>query len=504
MKSILDKLPHRKSLGLVINERQLVLSMTVITALGATEVERRTLPLGGDSLQEALRKLLEPLASQPRWLKAPVYVGLPALGVFFSSRPIKALLRDAAPQALLHEILQSSNLNVDDMEVDMLRLQPGKQAVASIVACRKKYLSPILECLADCGLTVARIEPAPCALVRAAQARYRTPRRASVVLRIFVGSDSTLAVLCSPEQPLLWRSFRLQGREMAATILTALRAMGTLCQYVGLQQSIDTLMIHGARDLASLGIDPARDAPGVRMSAHEGPALDAEELATVLAQSCQNPELETFNLIREVAPPAPVLSMVPIGQIAFQVVVLAAATGLMIDDLRRVETSGTAIEQELTSIDWLKNQPDAKLEAERKELTTRVESAQKYLASRILWTECLREVATRLPPDMVATAIDGQSDFNPAVKDPTKLRRSFTVALEVPTPVSGAIPPEVNQLLTSLRSSKVLSDYLPTIEMAALRWGTSRATNLPAATFSVVCQPPPKGSAKKRSETPSK
>ena len=73
-------------------------------------------------------------------------------------------------------MLRSSNLVIDDMNVDMIKSQPGKHPVASIIATRRKYLAPILNGLESCGVRPSQIEPVPFALLRAAFRRHRPVR----------------------------------------------------------------------------------------------------------------------------------------------------------------------------------------------------------------------------------------------------------------------------------------------------------------------------------------
>ena len=63
------------------------------------------------------------------------------------------------------------------MALDVIKAAPDKRQVASIVSCRKKYLSGLLSALESCGVRPFRAEPHPCALLRYASQRYRAPRK---------------------------------------------------------------------------------------------------------------------------------------------------------------------------------------------------------------------------------------------------------------------------------------------------------------------------------------
>ena len=114
-------------------------------------------------------------------------IGLPALRVFFSTRPIQADNREASPEVLLHEVLQSPNLNIDEMAVDMIRLSPASGRWRAWSACRQKYLAGVLAALEAAGSSRARPSrrPAPCCATRRAAPAAAA---AKAFVRVFLGA----------------------------------------------------------------------------------------------------------------------------------------------------------------------------------------------------------------------------------------------------------------------------------------------------------------------------
>src|SRR5205823_13065133 len=133
--------------GLAIEEREVAVSQVAMTPIGRVEVVQDRAAYEAEGLAAALESLLAKHFSRRDLERARVTVGLPALRVFFSTRPIQAENLQASPEVLLHEVLQSPSLNVDDMVVDLIKAKPGYRALASIVSCRKKYLAGVLAAL---------------------------------------------------------------------------------------------------------------------------------------------------------------------------------------------------------------------------------------------------------------------------------------------------------------------------------------------------------------------
>ena len=176
-----------------------------------------------EQLLDAFERMFDPLAGKRRRRGKLVASGLPLFRVFFSTRPLKATNVEASPKILLHEVLQSPNSNVDDMAVNMLQGSPAKRPVVSLVSCQKKYIAGILARFQECGIRPFQIEPAACALLRIAEMRHRSPRKAKTVLRLFLGeSDRGLAVLLTSGWPLMPRSFVVET-DLNATVTSNVR-----------------------------------------------------------------------------------------------------------------------------------------------------------------------------------------------------------------------------------------------------------------------------------------
>ena len=284
MKSFLAKLAIRKVIGVYVGEQEIAISKVAATPLGPIEIASCRQAYAPDQLDTALRGLLVPLLGQRRNCRIPVMLGLSGKHVFFSSRPIKIADSDASPQVLLHEVLQSSGISVDEMVLDMVKLQPGVRPVASIVACRRKYLAGLLTGLQGCGVSPFRTEPAPCALLRLARVRHQAPRRARTALRIFLGESQGLAVLAVANAPFVWRYFDLPRGDEALAIISTVRIIQTLGKPCGIESTVNVVMIHGRAELRGLvGLEELEQQAGVHVSWFEEPKLNDSSVAFGLA-----------------------------------------------------------------------------------------------------------------------------------------------------------------------------------------------------------------------------
>ena len=179
MKSLLAKIVMGREIGVMIDDHEIAVSRVATTVLGPVELTRETAPLRTEQLEATLARLVKPLLPRRKLTRVKVVVGLPILRVFYSTRPIQGNNRDASPEVLLHEVLQSPTINIDELHVDLIKTQPGRRPLASLVSCRKKYLSNILAAFEAIEVMPMRAEPAPCACsgTRGGIARPGGPRR---------------------------------------------------------------------------------------------------------------------------------------------------------------------------------------------------------------------------------------------------------------------------------------------------------------------------------------
>ncbi len=486
MRAVLNRLALRKDVGLAIGDREVAVSEVATTPLGRVEVARDRELLGDDGLASAVGRLLSRRFSKKDLAQARVTIGLPALRVFFSTRPIQADNREASPEVLLHEVLQSPNLNIDDMAVDMIRLRPGQRPLASIVACRKKYLGGVLAALGSAGVEPWVAEPSPCALLRDAAKRLRPPGRSKAFVRVILGDGQGLAVLmAAPEAPLMWRPFDLTAGGEALAIRAAVAALRSLGRFCGQEGEVDAALIHGRPDLGPLAeVADAESLPGVRLLRHDAPALDEGAVAAGLAEG-PGPGVASFNLVRSLGRGLSILDIFPWGQAVLQVALLAAATLFLrhrLGDARAAARAATADDAHYT---WAAKIPTEKLKDEKKDLEQRSEAIRTFLSTRVLWTAHVRDMAARLGPAIALTSFQGAAELEGGKGKP---KRALALKLSAPIKKAGAMPEEIDGFLRTLRGDPLLRRDFPEIEMGDLRWSPATAGQ-PTAAFSVTCQP---------------
>jgi hypothetical protein len=502
VRGLLSRLALRKEIGLALGDREVAVSQVATTPLGRVEVARDREPIGEDGLAPALARLLGRRFTRKELGRTRVAIGLPALRVFFSTRPIQADNCEASPEVLLHEVLQSPTISADDMVVDMIRLKPGQRLLASLVACRKKYLSGVLAALESVGVEPCVAEPSPCALVREASRRLRPPGRSKAFVRVILGPAGGLAVLtAAPAVPLMWRAFDLPAGGEATAIRAATASLASLGKFCGQEGEVDAVLVHGRPDLGPLAeVAEAEALPGVKLLRHDAPGLDEGTVAYGLAEG-PGPDVAAFNLVRSLGRGLSILDIFPWGQAVLQVGLLVAATLFVRHRLGEAVAEARAARNEDGHYAWAAKIPTEKLREEKKDLVQRAEALRTFLSTRIVWTAHIRDMAARLGPVIMLTSFQGLAELEGGK---AKAKKGLSLKLAAPIPKAGVMPKEIDGFLRTLRDDALLKRDFPEVEMADLRFAQGGAGGGPTATFNVNCAPGAAKPAPAKGQAPAK
>lgn len=490
MRSVLARFAIKKAIGLYVGEQQITACEVASTPLGPVQIACQSESYEPDQLSDTIGRLLKPMLGRRK--RGPqVAVGFPATRVFFSTRPIRTTHSDASAQVLLHEVLQSPNICIDDMLVEVIKADSGKRKLASIVSCRKKFMAGLLETLNECGVRPFRAEPAPCALLRAAAQQRRPPRRSKIVLRIFLGDRQGLAVVNAGDLSVLWRFFNWSPDGETAAICSAVRSVGALIGHCGIDAPLDVVMIHGRADLRTqLESAEFRQQVSIPLVWSGAPELNDAAVAFGLALGCLGQQsLDAFDLSRSLKPRISLWDIFPFGEVAAQVVLVVCMGLFLLSRSRNVEEALVPVQAQYAKRAWLASMPQAEIQKERQELEQRVEAIRKFVATRIIWTAYTHDISTRLPADATMMMFQGLCELETSGKNVIKPKKAFTIRASAPIAQDGSTPKEIDRFLTALRGNALLKRDFPIVDLADIKWYQPNITAPATALFTVICLP---------------
>jgi hypothetical protein len=286
-----------------------------------------------------------------------------------------------------------------------------------------------------------------------------------------------------------WWKFALPPGGERGAILCAARTLQTLAKYCGIETPLKTAIVHGRPDLhGMLGEEGFVAEIGVRVACCSGPELDGPAMAFGLALGCMKPEAKALDLSRTLKPRVSIRQIFPWGEMFLQAG-LIFCTGLLL----AVRSMGLNDASLATRIE---NQghpclatPRAELERQRNELHQKVEAIEKFLETRILWSNYTHDIPAQLPPNARINVMQGFAEMESVGKrneSVAKSKRSLLIQATAPLSSAGAVPHEVDALLDALRNLPLLKHDFPTVELADIR-RYRLAGMTPTANFTVIC-----------------
>ncbi len=483
MKSLLAKFSMRRFVGLYLGEHEVAVSEVAVTPLGPVEIVSRTEPCPPNELLNVIERVLQSLQGRKQ-RRLQVAIGLPNSRVFFGTRPLRGAT-DTSPAGVMQKLLCSPNVTTDDLTIDMVKSVINKASVATVTACRKKYMAAVLAVLQRCGAQVCRTEPAPCALVRAAAKQHRPPRRATTVLRIFLGAAEGMAVLTINDLPLAWRCFAMPSLSEGMAILSAARTLMSQSRYYEMETPLEYAIVHGRGDLHErLQKEGLPSEIGTRMLWHEDPPLNSQAMALGLALGCVDQADAGFDLSRLMKPKASLRDIFPWGELACECVLMALMGLCLFHRDEQVHSACAAAQMQCHENKILVSSDIGALEAEKKSLKEKLESLHRFLDSRVIWTSRVRDILGRLPNAFQLTTFQADGTLDGGGK------KAFRFGATVELLPRGAVPPGVFKFVNTLRADPSMQRDFPQVKLGSISKIGSKEKGSAGvmAGFTITCQ----------------
>ncbi len=242
------------AIGLLIDQKQIAMSVTVATLGGRREVAREIQSCEKHSAEAVLGRMLEPWVGAPgakrSRVKPWVRVGLPEARVFQAALPITPSNRQHTAQNFFLEAVQATNVRAEDRIVELIKLDLDNRPLACVAASPRAVIESSIEMMSKLGTRVGLIEPGPASLHRAGAYFRKAPRGSKLCVRFFLGEIEGIGVLAAGAQPLFWHTFDLTNGDETAAILAAHSTLWMLGRHARISLPIDTVIIHGRPELA--------------------------------------------------------------------------------------------------------------------------------------------------------------------------------------------------------------------------------------------------------------
>ena len=193
---------------------------------------------------------------------------------------------------------------------------------------------------------------------------------------------------------------------------------------------------------------------------------------------------------RTLKPPVSILEIFPWGELALHGALLGAVSLFLSGTAAEANARLKAVDTELSSLSWVKDQDQAKLDSEKKVLQEQSKVIEAFRGNRVDWSVPLRTIAAAAPRDTIVTGLSGDAEVETSAESaPAKSKKQLLVNFATPMAEDGSVPREIVGFLATMRNEPTLKRHFPLIEVSGLRANAAQAGNRPFTSYSIMCLP---------------
>jgi len=481
------RIQWRRTLGVYLADGRLAMSQTARTCAGRKTLHGGQQDLAGRNAAEVLSEWIQANLSEAERRKTRVCLALGAEQTFFTTRVMAEQQEEAPTTEQLLEACGQGTLDPSAAVADFVQFKLAGQAVYSIAACRKSLAEELIGALRDAGVVNACLVPAPWLIPRIAGRSVRPPRSWKTFVLVLVQQAGGLAVLMADNRPVLWRRFKVGQDGLARGIASAVRHIEVYAaQRLG-SKGLSGVLLQGrvCKELA----EHVQVETKLEIRSCPTDVLSDEDCARAFAETIGKDQSEGLDLFRALRPPPSLRQLFPrklVVALAGMLGVMALVLGNASGDL---EANRVRLRRQCEEHKWAIGKSSTEINKEKETLLREVSAVQKFLSTRVVWSDYLRDLPTRLPTNACLTNVTGVYEMQEAAgkKIERKTSRSLTLRGLAQFADRGKAPKEIDAFLESLREVDMLKRDFPDVSMAEVRWRKDVGGD--TAVFTIVALP---------------
>ena len=491
MAGIIDKISWSRSVGLYLSANSATYTEVGSSPAGKVVLKQESISLDSDKPGAAVKDLLEKNINHRKRGSVPVCIGLGPKHTFFITS-----MCDFEPQAKpsLKDLLETSKignaLNPDDIVADYFRIGKVKlegNQLWTLAACKKELATELFTTIRETGVQNIRLQPGPLFLPLAYKQGKGKKYKWKIAIRVYLKEKGGLAVLEIEGRVVLWREFAFAEEVPLKKIISAIRTILAHTTISFKNPSIDTVILQGHK--ADDYVQELSNDLGMEVITDDTEILTDNKysfgLALSAASSSEQSNIDMFRSLRD----APgIMNMFPWKRAAAVVVAIVCMGFVMYNKLNSLTQEYNKLKRLNAEYKWSRGKRTGEISKQLKQLLTEVDGVNEFLSSRIIWSDYLRDLPTRLPSNACLSNIWGVSEMKElSKKEVRKVKKSLTIRGVTKFEEGVAAPQEIESFLESLRNVDLLQKDFPLVQLAEIKWRKEGTSEI--AMFTVVAMP---------------
>lgn len=196
-----------------------------------------------------------------------------------------------------------------------------------------------------------------------------------------------------------------------------------------------------------------------------------------------------LDIVSSLRPPPTLKDMFPRNLAIFMVIIIAGMGAMMWNKSSSMAGQHRSLRRQNASHKWASALSITEINKQRKSLLMEVDCVYRFLGTRIIWSDYLRDIPTRLPRRACLVNVWANCEMKEMVKKKRarKPKKSLTLTAMARFSSRSSAPREIDAFLQSLRDMKLLQRDFPLVELAEVKWRKEGKSGM--ALFTVVALP---------------
>jgi hypothetical protein len=246
-------------------------------------------------------------------------------------------------------------------------------------------------------------------------------------------------------------------------------------------------------------VEQLRQEVTAEVVAAPGAEPDETTYSLALALSARRKELDRIDLFKAIRPPPTMAKMFPWHLAAGMLLAAGVLATVLWYALADLDGQYRHLCSQNASYTWAKGVRTDAIDRERKSLSDEVTAVGRFLGTRVIWSNYLRDLPTRLPSNSCLQSLAGSYEMKKAGKDETqRVNQSLTIRGMARFADRGSAPKEIDAFLESLRTADLLKRMFPVVNLAEIKWRKDPTADI--AIFTIIATPAAKSAGSKEEE----
>ncbi|MGA2914641.1 MAG: hypothetical protein ABSE89_01285 [Sedimentisphaerales bacterium] len=492
--NILTKLCFGRAIGVYFCGERVCITDTGITIKGLTILNQQSFETAGSSLTNILQEYIKNHGGK----NASICLGLKPEQMFFITSRAENEQEEQIRDKLLDHAGFHSAEERNTVVADYLRINKTKSSsgpLCSIGVCKKQLASELHTAINEAGFTDFLLKPTPWSM--AVYSSSKLPKKCKswkVFVQVFLNETGGLAVLMLEKHPVCWKRFT-STPESVDKIISAIRSIFLQSTVTLSHPMVDGIILWGAN--AEQLSEKLYNSLGIEIVIADGPGFTDSFCSHSLAMSAKAKDVAQFDMFHELRAKPSIMQIFP-WKNAAAVAVMALVMGfIMWQKASELTKAYETIKKQNSAYVWAQKKNTQEIVKARKALMDETEAIGKFITTRIIWSDYLRDLPTRLPSNVGLSNLWALCEYHEAgAKETGKTKESKSLAMRGITlfEKGKAAPQQIETFMESLRKVDLLQRDFPKVQLAEVRWRREGISEIAMFTVQALPKKADKGS----------